>query len=110
MKTKSIFTEVSEMAQKINSMGKPQEGVAYIIAAVDTKEEDKANTAIVLAGSGLDVAILIQRLLKEESFGLILRKLQAIEAIEALKNLIDKNMKDKPEGKCEAAATEAKED
>lgn len=63
-----IFEKVSAMAQEINSKGKPEEGTAYLIAAVNTKEESKANTTITLAGKGADVLVLINALLKEESF------------------------------------------
>lgn len=104
---KSIFTEVTEMAQKINSLGKPQEGVAYIIAAVDTKEESKANTTIAVAGKGADVMILVKRMLKEGDLGMVIKQIQTIEALEKLKELIDMKISDTPKDK-DAAVSETK--
>lgn len=104
---KSIFTEVSEMAQKINSLGKPQEGVAYIIAAVDTKEESKANTTIAVAGKGADVMTLVKCMLKEGNLGMAIKQIQTIEALEKLKELIDMKPSDTPKDKA-AAASETK--
>lgn len=93
---KSIFTEVSEMAQKINSMGKPQEGVAYIIAAVDTKEEGKPNTSIALAGKGIDVLTLVDRLLDDDAFGSMVKRLQTMRALDHLKDILGDKLSDAP--------------
>lgn len=93
---KSIFTEVSEMAQKINSMGKPQEGVAYIIAAIDTKEEGKPNTSIALAGKGIDVLALVDRLLEDSAFGSMVTRLQTMRALDRLKDILDDKLSDTP--------------